>query len=112
GLNDGKCVFLSSGSEAVEFGVQALRKLINPKRLLTLKDSFLGSFGLAGRKSEDEWYLLDWTACASCDCNNECDKSCRTLREIPFDEIGGFVFEPGSSSGLVRFPPKGLIQRI
>ncbi len=29
-----------------------------------------------------------------------------------FDRIGGFLFEPGSSSGLVRFPPEKLIQRI
>jgi acetylornithine aminotransferase len=31
---------------------------------------------------------------------------------IPFDRIGGFLLEPGSSSGLVRFPPKPLIQAI
>ncbi len=31
---------------------------------------------------------------------------------IPFDRIKGFLFEPGSSSGLVRFPPHKLIRNI
>lgn len=111
-LNNGKCVFLSSGSEAVEFGVQALRKLISSKCLLTLQDSFLGSYGSAGKRNEDEWHLFDWTSCSSCVKGNECDMNCSSFKKIPFDSIGGFVFEPGSSSGLVRFPPIGLIKNI
>lgn len=112
GLIEGKCVFLSSGSEAVEFGVQALRKLVNSKQLLTLQDSFLGSYGSAGKRNKSEWHLLDWTSCSFCSSRNKCDNNCSIFREIPFDKIGGFVFEPGSSSGLVKFPPKGLIQNI
>lgn len=112
GLMDGKCVFLSSGSEAVEFGVQALRKLVSTKCLLTLRDSFLGSYGSAGKKNDDEWYLFDWTSCSSCAKGNECDMNCSIFKEIPFNRIGGFVFEPGSSSGLVKFPPIGLIENI
>lgn len=112
GLNDGMCTFLSSGSEAVEFGVQALRKLVNPKQLLTLQDSFLSSYGSSGKRNKEEWYLLDWTSCSSCTRGNECDNNCSIFKNIPFDKIGGFVFEPGSSSGFVRFPPKGLIKKI
>jgi acetylornithine aminotransferase len=54
-IPDGKCVFLSSGSEAVEFGVQALRKITAKPLILTLSDSFLGSYGSAGSKRQDEW---------------------------------------------------------
>lgn len=112
GLENGKCVFLCSGSEAVEFGVQILREMSGNPLLLTLSDSFLSSYGSAGKKREDEWYLFDWSQCSTCSGSNDCDPGCHHLTAIPFDKIGGFVFEPGSSSGLVRFPPKSLIQNI
>jgi acetylornithine/N-succinyldiaminopimelate aminotransferase len=111
-LPDGKCVFLSSGSEAVEFGVQALRKITARPVILTLSDSFLGSYGSAGSKRKDEWYLFDWQKCMTCDSSEKCDPECHYFEQIPFDRIGGFVFEPGSSSGLVRFPPKSFIQNV
>jgi acetylornithine/N-succinyldiaminopimelate aminotransferase len=111
-MPDGKCVFLSSGSEAVEFGVQALRKISARPLILTLSDSFLGSYGSAGSKRKDEWVLFDWQECLTCNSAEKCNPECRYFSEIPFDRIGGFVFEPGSSSGLVRFPPKSFIQNV
>ncbi len=111
-LPDGKCVFLSSGSEAVEFGVQVLRKISGKPLVLTLSDSFLGSYGSAGKKQADEWVLFDWQRCATCNSSEDCDPQCSYFSEIPFSRIGGFVFEPGSSSGLVRFPPKAFIQNV
>jgi acetylornithine aminotransferase len=111
-MPDGKCVFLSSGSEAVEFGVQALRKISARPLILTLSDAFLGSYGSAGSKRADEWHLFDWQKCMVCNSSEDCDPQCRYFSEIPFDRIGGFVFEPGSSSGLVRFPPKSFVQNI
>lgn len=112
GLNEGQCVFLSSGSEAVEFGLQTMYAVTGKSRLLTLSDSFLGSYGAAKKDHRDEWHFFDWTSCASCSRSTECDPACPHFMGIPFDQIGGFVFEPGSSSGLVRFPPKALIQNI
>ncbi len=100
GIEDGKCTFLSSGSEAVEFGVQTVRRVTGKPYLLTFQISFLGSYGSAGRKRLDEWYLFDWNVCSDLD-------------GIPFEEIGGFVFEPGGSGiGFVRFPPKPLVEEI
>jgi acetylornithine aminotransferase len=99
GIEEGKCTFLSSGSEAVEFGVQAVRR-ITGKPLLTFQNSYLGGYGSAAKKNPDEWYLFDWTACDHVD-------------EIPFEKIGGFIFEPGGSGiGFVRFPPKDLVREI
>lgn len=111
-LPDGECVFLSSGSEAVEFGVKAIRTITGKPLLLTFSDSFLGSYGSAGEKRKGEWHLFDWSPCADCPHSSVCDPYCQFLSVIPFDKIGGFIFEPGSSSGMVRFPPKSLIQNI
>jgi acetylornithine aminotransferase len=106
GIEDGKCVFLSSGSEAVEFAVQIVRRVTGKSLLLTFQNSFLGSYGSAGQKRLDEWCLFDWNACASVD-------PFARLDEIPFDRIGGFIFEPGGSGiGFVKFPPKVLVQEI
>ena len=99
GIGDGQCVFLSSGSEAVEFSVKAARNISKKPFILTLKDSYLAAFGSAGAKSKEEWILLDWIKGDS-------------AHGIPFDKVSAFVFEPGSSSGLVRFPPKELIEGI
>ena len=99
-IEGGKCTFLSSGSEAVEFGVQIIRCLTEKPLLLTFHNSFLGSYGSAGQKRPDEWHLLDWS-------------TNRRLDEIPFERIGGFIFEPGGSgTGFVKFPPKQLVQEI
>ena len=110
---DGKCVFLCSGSEAVEFGVQVTQAISDKSMLLTMSDSYLGSYGTAHKKEEKEWILFDWLSCSSeCSEQEDCDPECPRLADIPFQKICGFVFEPGSSSGLVRFPPVKLIENI
>jgi len=111
-LSDGKCIFLSSGSEAVEFGVQIARRITGQPLLLTLSDSYLAAYGSAGRKSLEEWYCFDWSVCVACPHSDECDPQCSHLREIPFERIGGLVFEPGNTSGLVKLPPKQLVQTL
>ena len=106
GIDNGKCVFLSSGSEAVEFGVQTARRITEKHLLLTFQNSYLAAYGSAGRKRADEWWLLDWSVCAHKD-PSEC------LKGIPFESVGAFVFEPGGSGlGFVKFPPKQLVQDI
>lgn len=106
GMKEGKCIFLVSGSEAVEFGVQTIRRLTGKTLILTFKNSFLGSYGSAGTKTPDEWCLFDWASAIESNVD-EC------LDHVPFDQIGGFAFEPGGSGiGFVHFPPPRLIQRI
>lgn len=103
GIERGKCVFLSSGSEAVEFGAQAARRVTGRNILLTFQSSYLAAYGSAGRKSGEEWLLFDWNAPAAQE----------HLDDIPFESMGAFVFEPGGSgSGFVQFPPKPLVQEI
>jgi acetylornithine aminotransferase len=106
GVADGKCVFLSSGSEAVEFGVQAARRATGRSLCLTFSNSYLAAYGSAGRKSPDEWQVLDGNRCAE-------TEAWDCLKEIPFERIGAFVFEPGGSGiGFVRFPPAQLVAEI
>jgi len=105
-LDNGKCVFLSSGSEAVEFGVQAVRRITEKPLLLTFQNSYLSAYGSAGRKTINEWHLFDWMSCVNTD-----PRLC--LEDVPFENIGGFVFEPGGSGiGFVNFPPKELVKEI
>jgi acetylornithine aminotransferase len=110
GFKGGKCVFLCSGSEAIEIARQVARHLTGKKRSLTLHDSYLGSYSSVIDRS-DGWYVFNWEVCQTCADREHCDMSCPSLRSIPAD-VSEFIFEPGSASGFVRFPPKSLIQNI
>ena len=112
GLEEGKCIFLNTGSEAVEFGVQMIRRLTGQPLLMTLVDSFLGSYGSAGQKKPEEWHIFDWKECAVCSRPEPCDPCCTSLKQVPFESIGGFVFEPGNATGQVKLPPKKLVQAL
>lgn len=112
GFGGGKCNFLCSGSEAVEFSVRVAQTVISRPLLLTLSDSYFGAYGAARRQAADEWFAFDWQACTACETVGDCSAKCPHWAAIPFERIGGFLFEPGSSSGLVRFPPPKLIRRI
>jgi len=112
GLKGGKCEFLCSGSEAVELGMRIARAVSDKPLALTFKESYFGAYGDAAHKSADSWFLYDRL---NCGCNNGedgCTGQCDDFEKIPFDRIGVFMLEPGSSSGLVRFPSKSLIEKI
>ena len=117
GFEGGKCVFLCSGSEAVEYGVRVAQMIAQRPLLMTLTDSYFGAYGSASKKQADEWFSFDWSAC-TCAANEPAARppgpgsECRACASIPYERIGGFLFEPGSSSGFVRFPPAHLIRKI
>lgn len=112
GLAGGRCVFLCSGSEAVEYGVRVAQSLLHRPLMMTMSDSYFGAYGSASRRDESEWYSFDWRECAGCAHTGEGEEGCEHWAAIPFDRIGGFLLEPGSSSGLVRFPPEPLVRSI
>ncbi|BBO77526.1 aspartate aminotransferase family protein [Desulfosarcina widdelii] len=111
-FENGKCVFLSSGSEAVEYGVRLAQAINRRPTMLTMADSYFGAYGAASVRPAETWFCFDWMACENCASGGDCSDSCERWAAIPFDRIGGFLFEPGSSSGLVRFPPEKLIRSI
>ena len=109
-MKGGKCMFLSSGSEAVESGAQIMKSITGKKLLMTFTDSFLGSHGTVAHKKQDEWFLFDWGKCAECKADT-CE-GCKHLEDVPFENIAGFIFEPGSSGGMVRFAPEKVVSAI
>lgn len=106
----GKCVFLCSGSEAIEISRQIARHITGKTTSMTLHDSYLGSYSSVINRTEG-WYIFNWENCKTCMKKDTCDPFCKALQDIP-EDISEFVFEPGSSSGFVRFPPKAMIQHI
>jgi len=79
--------------------------------LMTMSDSYYGAYGDAATRDKTSWFIFDWFECKNCT-HSTCGDACSRWASIPFQEIGGFLFEPGSSSGLVRFPPTQLITAI
>jgi acetylornithine/N-succinyldiaminopimelate aminotransferase len=106
----GKCVFHCSGSESIELARQISKHITRKKKTMTLHDSYLGSYSTVIDRSKN-WHIFNWEKCNNCIKKNNCDSLCKTLLQIP-DDISEFIFEPGSSSGFVRFPPKAMIQNI
>ncbi len=109
-FDKGKCVFLCSGSEAIEISRQISRHLSGKTTSMTLHDSYLGAYASVTDRTKD-WHVFNWEHCLRCGKNSNCDPSCEALQKIP-EDISDFIFEPGSSSGFVRFPPKALIRNI
>lgn len=109
-FEDGQCVFLCSGSEAIELGRQICKHITKQPVTLCLHDAYLGSYS-AVIDRESGWHLFDWRECAACPDREDCKIECPRLKNIP-DDISEFVFEPGSASGFVRFPPASLIRNI
>lgn len=106
GLAGGKCLFLSSGSEAVECAVQAARRATGRKLCLSFASSYFGSYGAAVNKAKEEWLTVDWRA-------YDPSRPLALLEGLPFAELAAFVFEPGGSgSELVQFPPEPLVRAI
>ena len=103
-FTEGKCVFLSSGSEAVEFGVQLAQKIMDKPCFLCLNNYFVSSYGISAARSKKNWISLDLSEYNG----NPSD----FLEDVPFDKIGAFIFEPGNASGTVKLPPKKLIKAI
>jgi len=107
GMHGGQCVFLCSGSEAIEISRQIARHLTGFETSLTFSDSYLGAYSSVGDRRAG-WCILDWLTSGSEISTSEAD---RLIASIPSD-VSDFIFEPGSSSGYVRFPPQSLVKRI
>lgn len=107
GIKNGGCVFLSSGSEAVEFSLRAAGAL-NHQRIVCLEGQYLSAYGMA-RQDADGWLVLPWL-----------NQEERTIQQwqayiaktIPVEEVGIFIFDPGNTSGTAICPPKNLIAAL
>jgi acetylornithine/N-succinyldiaminopimelate aminotransferase len=108
----GKCEFLCSGSEAIEYGIRIAKILTDKPLVLSFSDSFFGAYGAASKRDNPDNYIFKRLECSCNNHNGGCLGTCKEFNDIPFEQIGIFLFEPGSSSGLVRFPSHELIEKI
>ncbi|WP_434360422.1 aspartate aminotransferase family protein [Parasalinivibrio latis] len=100
GMPGGKCVFLSSGSEAVELGVKIAQAYTQRPLCISSSNAHLASYGSAGTQRSDEWIQIDW--------NNP-----PPLQALPYEKIGALVFEPGGSGvSFVHFPPTTYVENL
>lgn len=88
---DDRVVFLSSGSEAMEFCLRAAQRLTGQRRLVKPAQSYLGAYGLSGGDGRG-WLAVDWDE-----------------PETDLGPAAALVLEPGSNAGRVGFPPPELI---
>jgi len=106
GKPNGKCTFLSSGSEVVDLAIAIARKVSGRRKTLVFRSSYLSANDSTARRSADEWIQVDWHSMLA-------GSADEVLNQIPFDEIGVFAFESGGSgSESVHFPEPAWIQTI
>jgi len=99
GLPGGKCVFLTSGSEAVNLALHLARIATHKTRFVCLGPTFLASYGEGADRSGSQWTHVDRDATG--------------LDPImDWDPVAALVLEPGSACGSIRFPSEGLVGRI
>jgi acetylornithine/N-succinyldiaminopimelate aminotransferase len=96
----------------VEYCLRVVSGMLPRPLLLTMADSYCGAYGLAHGRDPGRWATFDWFPCAECADDRTCDARCPRFAAIPFATVGAFVFEPGSSSGFVRFAPDKLVAAI
>ena len=109
-FQDGKAVFLSSGSEAVELSIRISKLISEKNKVLTFSTSYLSAFSNTSiPRDKNMWNEIDFLQCSKCQ-NKECTNKCSILEDIRFEDVSTFILEPGSSSGRVIFPPYKLVK--
>lgn len=100
GFEGGKSVFLNSGSEAVNLTLTIAKNLTRRTRILKMDCSYLSAYG-HGQISANNIDLVNIPI-----------NDINFLSQIDFKEIAAFVFEPGNSSSLIKFPSNDFITSI
>ena len=65
---------------------------------------YLSAYGISAVREDGQWISLDISKYDG--------DAAGFLKNVPFDKIGAFVFEPGSANGMVKLPPKDLVCAI
>lgn len=99
-FNGGKSVFLNSGSEAVNLGIVIAKNLTRRNKILKMDCSYLSAYG-HGQISANNNDLI-----------NVPIDNIDSISQIDFREIAAFVFEPGNSSSLIKYPSNDFIKSI
>jgi acetylornithine/N-succinyldiaminopimelate aminotransferase len=108
-FKDGKAVFLSSGSEAVQLSIRLANLVSNRNKILSFSNSYLSAYSnTSAPRDKNQWIELDFCQCSNCT-NEKCMSSCSVLKNIDFSEMSAFVLEP-AACGRVLFPSSKLVK--
>lgn len=99
-FEDGKSVFLNSGSEAVNLAITIAKNLTRRNYILKMDCSYLSAYG-HGQISESNNKLINISI-----------DNLDAISKINFEDIAAFVFEPGNSGGLVKIPGNNFIKEL
>lgn len=103
GMPEGKALFLSSGSEAVEAALRMASSVTGRARMLRFSGYYLSAYGIAAGQGEG-WMELDMELPP--------EAMERRLEQIPWAEVAALVLEPGNASGTVRMPHRETVRKI
>lgn len=111
-FKQGKAVFLSSGSEAVEMAITLARLATDKPKMLSFSNSYLSAYShMTMPRKTAAWLELDLTQCNRCP-RTDCYSECPIVRDIDFSQIAAFVLEPGNSGGRVLLPTAQLVEYL
>lgn len=99
-FNGGKSVFLNSGSEAVNLAITFAKNLTKRTKILKMDCSYLSAYG-HGQITANNSDML-----------NVAINNSDSVSQIDFRDIAAFVFEPGNSSSLIKYPTNDFIKSI
>lgn len=97
---EGKCVFLSSGSEAVEYAIQLAKSMRPGLNGIRFANYYVSAYG-AGKIGNMDWITID----VESDIEMEAES-------IDFSTIGYMIIEPGNFSGSVRLFDRAKLHRL
>lgn len=113
-----KITFLNSGSEAMEFAISFAQKASGRIKILSLKDSYLGAYGLAKKSSytssKGSKLKIPYPECnkADCDCLKEYSSLIDHIIENYSSELACFALEPILVSGGIHKPCTKFIEEL
>ena len=110
--------FLQSGSEVVEYAISFAQKVTKRRKILSLKDSYLGAFGLAKQSSYHSGVAsklkIPYPICSTpnCSCLDEHNELIEHISKKYVDELACFVLEPIMVSGGILKPCKAFVEKL
>ncbi len=113
-----KITFLNSGSEAVEFAINFAQKASGKIRILSLKDSYLGAYGLAKESSytssKGSKLKIPYPECSNdnCNCIDEYNSLIDHIIDNYSEDLACFVLEPIMVSGGIHKPCSKFIEKL
>ncbi len=110
--------FLQSGSEVTEYSISLAQKVTKKRKILSLKDSYLGAFGLARESSYHSGIAsklkIPYPLCSepNCSCLDEYSELIDHLSQKYVEELACFVLEPIMVSGGILKPCKSFVEEL